>query len=141
MGWDEMGLAAAASLRESVLDQISYEALLHNRAIGKSRLDEVVDILVEILSATNDTMRIAGLELPTVHVQERFSKINQFHIEYAFQSLDQTTSEIRNIKRYLTTTLFNAPCTMQAHYAAKINHTYGALPSILPETTDEPEDF
>ena len=46
MGWDEMGLAAAASLRESVLDQISYEALLHNRAIGKSRLDEVVDIMV-----------------------------------------------------------------------------------------------
>ena len=137
MGWDEMGFAAAASLRESVLERISYEVLLHDKNIGKGRLDEVVDIMVEILSATNDTMRIAGLELPTVQVQERFGRINHFHISYVFEALCRTTSKIRNIKKYLMTALFNAPSTMETHYAQEINHNYGALSSNVPDVRDD----
>ena len=71
MGWDEKGFAAAASLLESIHERIEYDLLLQDSAIDKGRLDEIVDIMVEILSATNDTMRISGLELPTMQVQER----------------------------------------------------------------------
>ena len=141
MRWDEKGLAAAALLRESILERISYDALLHDKNIGKGRLDEVVDIMVETLSATNETMRVSGLDLPTVQVQERFGKINHLHIGYVFEAMRETTSKIGNIKRYLLTALFNAPCTMETYYAAKVNHNYGALPPVVPDIPDVPDDF
>ena len=34
-------------------------------------------------------------------------KINSMHIEYIFGCLEQNASRVRNIKKYLLTTLFN----------------------------------
>ena len=141
MGWDEKGCAAAALLRESIHERIEYDLLLQDSAIDKDRLDEIVDIMVETLSATNDTMRVSGIKIPTVQVQERFGKFNFLHIKYVFDSLRDNTSEIRNIKKYLLTTLYNAPSTMNGYYAAKVNHNYGALPPIVPDLPDVPDDF
>jgi len=132
MGWDEKGYAAAASLRESIHERIEYDVLLQDTAIDKGRLDEIVDIMVETLSATNDTMRVSGLEIPTVQVQERLGKFTFMHIKYVFDSLRENTSDVRNIKKYLLATLYNAPCTMGGYYAAKVNHNFGAPP---------PEDY
>jgi len=127
MGRDEKGFAAAAFHRESIHERIAYDLLLHDSAINKNRLDEIVDIMVETMSATNDTMRIAGNEYPTAQVQERFCKINSLHIQYVFQCLSQNTSKIRNIKKYLLAVLYNAPSAMDGYYAALVNHKYGAL--------------
>ena len=49
-------------------------------------------------------------------------QINSLHIEYIFSCLEKSGSDIRNIKRYLLTTLFNAPATMNSHYDAMVRH-------------------
>jgi len=36
--------------------------------------------------------------------------------------LNKNTTEVRNIKQYLLTTLFNAPSTMDNYYSALVNH-------------------
>ena len=141
IGWDGNGCAAAAFHREAIHERIEYDILLQNPAINKSRLDEVVDIMVETFCATNDTMVIAGNEYPTSLVQERFSKFTFLHIQYFFHCLNQNTSTIRNIKKYLLAALFNAPSTMDGYYAAMINQKYGALPPSVPETQDLPDDI
>ena len=141
MGWDGNdgnGCAAAAFHREAIHERIEYDILLQNPAINKSRLDEIVDIMVETFCATNDTMVIGGSKYPTALVQERFSMFTFLHIQYFFHCLDKNTSRIRNIKKYLLTALFNAPITMDGYYAAMVNQEYGALPSPVP---DEPDDF
>jgi len=80
--------------RENIHQRIAYNLLLHDSAIDKSRLDEIVDIMLETLCATNDTMRIAGNEYLTVQVQEQFYKINSLHIQYVFHCLSQNTRKV-----------------------------------------------
>lgn len=36
--------------------------------------------------------------------------------------LKETTSKVRNIKKYLLAALFNAPSTMKSYYQAEVNH-------------------
>ena len=36
--------------------------------------------------------------------------------------LQKNTTEIRNIKQYLLTVLFNAPTTISNHYTSQVNH-------------------
>jgi pyruvate/2-oxoacid:ferredoxin oxidoreductase beta subunit len=39
-------------------------------------------------------------------------KLNSSHIEYVFETLQKNPSDIRNIRSYLLTTLYNASLTM-----------------------------
>ena len=36
--------------------------------------------------------------------------------------LQKNTTEIRNMKQYLLTALFNAPTTISNHYTSQVNH-------------------
>jgi len=125
--WDEKGCAAAAFHRESVHKRIEYDLLLQDTAIDKSRLDEIVGIMVETLCATNGTMLVAGNEYPTAFVQDRLRQINFQHIQYVFHGLSSNTRKVRNIKKYLLAVLYNAPSTMGGYYAAQVNHNFGGL--------------
>lgn len=55
-------------------------------------------------------------------VKERLQRIDSTHIEYVFECLDKNTTFIRNIKKYLLTTLFNAPSTIDSYYTALVKH-------------------
>jgi len=125
---DEMdGFAAAVFHRESIHKRIGYDQLIHDSRISKGRLDEMVDIMVEVLCATNDTMIISGCKQPTTLVQERLLKINSLHIPYVFYCLDKNPNKVRNIKKYLLTVLFNAPSTIENFYASMVNNNFGGL--------------
>jgi hypothetical protein len=78
--------------------------------------------MVETLSSTKDIINVSGVDYPAQLVKEKLLKINSLHIDYVFECLQKTTSYIRNIKRYLLTTLFNAPSTMSSYYSALVNH-------------------
>ena len=43
-------------------------------------------------------------------------------IQYVMDCLKETTSKVRNIKKYLLAALFNAPSTMKSYYQAEVNH-------------------
>lgn len=88
----------------------------------RERLDEIADIIIETLCSTKDTINIAGDDYPARLVKEKMLKINSSHIEYVFECLKKNTTYVRNIKRYLLATLFNAPSTIDSYYAALINH-------------------
>ena len=49
-------------------------------------------------------------------------KLDSSHIEFVMECLHNNTTEVRNIKQYLLTVLFNAPTTMNNHYTAQVNH-------------------
>ena len=55
-------------------------------------------------------------------VRSRLMKLNSGHIEYIFYSLKNTRSEIKNIKNYLVTTLYNAVSTLSTHINLQVNH-------------------
>lgn len=122
-GYDEIGLDSYEEIKELVYENIEYEHFKQYGSIGmRERLDEVADIIIEMLCSTKDTINIAGDDYPARLVKDKMLKINSSHIEYVFACLDKNTTYVRNIKRYLLATLFNAPSTIDNYYSALVNH-------------------
>ena len=121
---DEIGLDAH-SIKESIQEKIEYNFIVQR--YDKDRLDEIVDLMVETLCSKREYITVAGDDYPASLVKERLQRIDSTHIEYVFECLDKNTTFIRNIKKYLLTTLFNAPSTIDSYYTALVKHDlYGA---------------
>ena len=58
-------------------------------------------------------------------VKERFSSLDYGHLEYVFDCLRKNTTQIRNIRAYMLTSLYNAPVTMSPYYQAAVQHDFG----------------
>ena len=122
MGYDSIGLKSVKEVKELVLKNIEYEYIKTHHDRG--RLDEIVELMVETLCSTKDTINVSGDDYPAQLVKEKLLRINSLHIDYVFECLKKTTTYIRNIKRYLLTTLFNAPSTIDNYYSALVNHDF-----------------
>lgn len=121
---EEMDMDTAAQYRQIIMENICYDALAEDEMIA-GRLDEVVDLMEEVLCSNKPYTGIAGEDYPTEMVKERFMRLNSLHIQYVFECLDKNNTEVRNIKKYLLTVLFNAPSTMENYYRAKANRGVG----------------
>lgn len=107
MGYDTIGCDSVEDVRELVLENIEYKYIKHSH--DHERLNEIVDLMVETLCSTKDIINVSGNDYPAQLVKEKLLRINSLHIDYVFECLKKTTTYIRNIKRYLLATLFNAP--------------------------------
>ena len=121
-GRDAMSAEEMQSYRELILENIEYDHLCREFETYREDLDEIVELIVETVCARRKTTRIAGADFPHEVVRSRFLKLDSSHIEFVMESLHNNTTEVRNIKQYLLTVLFNAPTTMSNHYTAQVNH-------------------
>lgn len=117
-GMDRMELADA--YREIICENIEYSILAERH--GKRRMDETVELMLEVVLAKRPYIRIAGDDFPREVVRSRFLKINSSHVEYVFGCIDRNTTKVGNIKAYLLAALYNAPATMDSYYRAEVNH-------------------
>ena len=118
-GYDGMGYEEA---REIVKDNIEYDILVQDPRQDREQLDEVVELIAETLCSRRQTIVVAGDEYPAEMVKEKLLRITSSHIEYVFDCLKQNTTYVRNIKKYLLASLFNAPSTIGSYYSALVNH-------------------
>ncbi len=121
-GRDAMSVDEMQSYRDLVLENIEYDHLCREFATYREDLDEIVELIVETVCARRKTTRIAGADFPHEVVRSRFLKLDSSHIEFVMECLHNNTTEIRNMKQYLLTVLFNAPTTISNHYTAQVNH-------------------
>ena len=121
-GRDAMSMEEMQDYRELILENIEYDHLCREFETYREDLDEIVELIVETVCARRKTTRIAGADFPHEVVRSRFLKLDSSHIEFVMESLHNNTTEIRNMKQYLLTVLFNAPTTMSNHYTAQVNH-------------------
>jgi len=121
-GRDAMSMEEMETYRDLVLENIEYGHLCREFATYREDLDEIVELIVETVCARRKTTRIAGADFPHEVVRSRFLKLDSSHIEFVMECLHNNTTEIRNMKQYLLTVLFNAPTTMNNHYTAQVNH-------------------
>ena len=115
---DKMELADA--YREIICENIEYSILAERH--GKQRMDETVELMLEVVLSKRSYIRIAGDDFPREVVRSRFLKINSSHVEYVFGCIDRNTTKVGNIKAYLLAALYNAPATMDSYYRAEVNH-------------------
>ena len=117
-GMDRIELIDA--YREILKENIEYDCMVSR--YGKERLDETMELMLEVVLSKRPFIRIAGDDFPREVVKGRFLKINSGHLEYVFDCIDRNTTKIGNIKAYLLAALYNAPATMDSYYRAEVNH-------------------
>ena len=121
-GRDAMSLTEIESYRDLILENIEYDLLCQHFISYREDLDEIVELMVETVCARRKTTRIAGSDFPHEVVRSRFLKLDSSHITFVMKCLQKNTTEIRNMKQYLLTVLFNAPTTISNHYTSQVNH-------------------
>lgn len=121
-----MSVSEIENYRELILENIEYDYLKQRAGLYQDELDEIVELMVETVCAKRKTTRIAGADFPHEVVRSRFLKLDSSHIEFVMDCLHKNTTEVRNIKQYLLTVLFNAPSTMSNSYTAQVNHDMNA---------------
>ena len=117
-GMDQMELAEA--YREIIRENVEYSILTER--YGEQRMDETVELMLEVVLSKRPYIRIAGDDFPREVVRSRFLKLNSSHLEYVFGCIDRNTTKVGNIKAYLLAALYNAPATMDSYYRAEVSH-------------------
>ena len=125
-GRDAMSVTEIENYRDLILENIEYDYLCREFATYREDLDEIVELMVETVCARRKTTRIAGSDFPHEVVRSRFLKLDSEHIRFVMDSLQKNTTEVRNMKQYLLTVLFNASTTISNYYTSQVNHDMNA---------------
>jgi hypothetical protein len=79
-------------------------------------LDNIIEIMLDVVCSDSETIRINKTNIPIEQVRERYLSINDMHIRYVDDAMRMCDSEVRNVRAFFITTLYNAPITMDAFY-------------------------
>jgi hypothetical protein len=103
--------------RQIIQENIEYDVLVCNHE--KGQIDEFVELMLDTVCFPKNQIHINGTEYPCEVVKSRLLKLRADHIDYVIESMKKTTSEIRNIKTYLLTALYNSFTTMENYHTAE----------------------
>lgn len=111
-------------LRELLKENIEYDALMTDEELPKNMLEEIVNLLEDMLQSRSSEMRIGSAVYPREVVRSRILKLDSEHIKYVIESIKSNKSEIKNIRAYMMTALYNAPTTMTSHMETQYSRHY-----------------
>lgn len=109
-------------IKYTVEKNISLNILLHNYPSKQTEIKELYQLIVEALISNKRTFRIAKENLPSAVVKDAFRNLHSGHIEYVLTCLQSNTTEVKNIKPYLLTALFNSTATIGNYYSLAVQH-------------------
>lgn len=115
------------NINQSILRD-DVENLISSDSFGlqdKKRLDEIINIILEIFNSRKEYMTISGNKIEMHDVKNMFANLECDHIQYVLGCLDNCTSNIKNIKSYLTTCLYNSLLTINNYYNQRFNYEMG----------------
>jgi hypothetical protein len=96
------------SLSQDVKNQIGYDDLISSDNVNIDNLNEIVEIIVDVLTSTAQTIRVNKENKPVQIVKDRFKKLNEDHILDVIVKFQNYSKEIRNPKATIRTMLYNS---------------------------------
>lgn len=120
MGYDVDEMLNA--YEQIIKENIAFDDLLISHPYDKEVIQGIVDLILETVVSQSDSILIASERYPAQLVKSKLLKLNYMHIEYVLDCLRGNTTKVKNIKKYLLATLFNAPTTIDGYYRAEVNH-------------------
>lgn len=121
-GGTPVSMERLEACRELVKENISYDALLHDRLHDRERLDGYVDLIAEVCCCGRGSVRVNQSDMPAEAVKGRLLKLGMEHVKYVMDCMDQNTSLVGNIRAYTLSALYNAPATISQYYASLVSH-------------------
>jgi hypothetical protein len=105
--------------RDVFQKNIDYEILMQRYP---DSIPEILEILVETACSGSKSFRINGSHIPAERVRERLLSLNSMHIEYVLDAMRDNSSDVKNIRAFLLSALYNSSKTINAYYQARVNH-------------------
>ena len=105
-------------MRARAKERVEYAVL--QEEFSTEQLDELIALIVEMESCQSETILVAGAVYPREGVAARMRSLNAECIRYVLDCLREGKPQIKNIKKYLMASLFNAPATMESYIESKI---------------------
>ena len=116
------GLIDRWNCEREVRESIEYAHLCTE--FNREDVDEMVELITDVLCTARPTVRIGGENIPAEQVKDRLQRLDCGHMEYIFDCLRRNTTQVRNIRAYLLTALYNAPVTINSYYQAAVQHDF-----------------
>lgn len=111
-------------IRQELQRRVEYDSLSQDSRFSKSSLDELIEIMVEVYVTEADVV-IKGVTIPWQLLRERMDQYDYLMMEYVLLSLKENRTDVGNVKKYLLSTLFNAPATKNNKYQQEVQHDFG----------------
>ncbi len=115
---DEMDKRAA--YRRIIMKNIEYDALCND--YNPETVNEILELMLDTVCSRKTELFVNGEAMPIEVVKSRLLKLNFSHIQYVIGCMERNTTQVRNIRQYMLTTLYNAPATISHYYAAAVQH-------------------
>ena len=98
-----------------IKNNIAYDSWMTDAdPFTRQWIDSIITLMLEVITTKNKTIRIGKEEKNAEVVKSVFIKLTREHITHVMQRIEENSSQIRNVKAYLLTVLFNSPKTMAA---------------------------
>jgi len=107
--------------KEMIKANIEYDYLVKHSGHEADMVEEIMELMVENISSSKETIRIGGEEKPRAVVVSRLKKLDVGHIEYVLECLKANTTKVHNIRAYLLTSLYNAFTSVTNYYRQQVN--------------------
>ena len=105
-----------------IRERISFDSLVSGHPYRKDELDEIVALIVDVMTSRKGLIRVNGDDKPVAVVKSRMMTLDSSHIEYVLECIQNPPEEVKNMRGYLLALLFNAPTTISSYYSAQVNH-------------------
>lgn len=125
LGSDAMRDRVAAE--EYFKGAMGYDSLVKDYPNEKKTVDGIVDLLADVCTTNRETLRVSGEDRPSDMVRARLMRIDASCIRYVLLCLKENCSDVKSIRQYLLSVLYNAPVTIAPYYQSRVNHDLGAL--------------
>ena len=101
-------------------ENLSVNQLIEEYPEKEEILKEIVEVILDTMCSKCKTIRIAKDDKPKDVVHSQFMKLNDNHIRYVLDVLENS-SNVKNMKQYILTTIYNASLTIKNYIASKNN--------------------
>ena len=108
--------------REIITENLEADCVREQSVADAGIVDDIVELMVETVCSTREYIRVGKEDRPAAVVKSRLLKLERKHLEYVLWCFRRNTTEIRNIRAYLLTTLYNSYFSANSGTMAQVQH-------------------
>ena len=118
-------LSDTDAVREQVQGNIELDLLCRNMPETAPVLEEISELIVETVQNQSPTQRFGINVFPADLVRRRLMQLTSEHIRFVLDGLRNLHTDVKNLKKYLLTMLFNAPVTLNGRTMLDVRKSVG----------------
>ena len=107
-------------VRKEIMDNLELCLIRNERTIEE--IGGYVEIMVQACCEQTPTVRINGTEYSRATVRRRMYQLNALHLQYVHDCMKECAPNVRNLRAYILTALFNSYDTIDLYYETKVAH-------------------